>query len=139
MSATTELYRFFGDSGDLLYVGITANLADRLTDHQDKRWWPEVASMTLEPFTSRKAAAEAERAAIGAEAPRYNVVHRLAPRSTVRTVRISDQLWEAAQDTAWGRREKAGPSGPMRLALRAYVADADAFEAVCRTIIGEDS
>lgn len=57
----------------------------------------------------------------------------------VRTVRVPDELWQAAQDRAWERREKAGPSGPMRLALEAYVADADAFMAACAKIVGESA
>lgn len=55
----------------------------------------------------------------------------------VRTVRVPDELWQAAQDRVWERREKEGVAAPLRLALRAYVADPDAFEAACRRIVGE--
>ena len=53
----------------------------------------------------------------------------------VRTVRAPDELWQAAQDRAWERRESV--SDAMRLALRAYVADPAALEAACRRIVGE--
>jgi len=57
----------------------------------------------------------------------------------VRTVRVPDELWQAAQDRAWERREKEGVSALLRLAVRAYVADPDALEAACRKIIGEEA
>lgn len=37
----------------------------------------------------------------------------------VRTVRVSDELWQAAQDKAWARRESV--SDVLRRALEAYV------------------
>lgn len=55
-----------------------------------------------------------------------------------RTYRASDELYKAAQDRAWERREDDGVGGVVRLALRAYVADPDAFEAACRKIAGPE-
>ena len=66
----------------------------------------------------------------------------------VRTVRISGEDWEALQDALLTRRKgesmqdfrervKVGASGPLRLAVRAYAADAEAFEAACQRIAGE--
>ena len=55
----------------------------------------------------------------------------------VRTVRVNDETWQAAQDRAWERREKEGVAGPLRLALRAYVKSPDAFVAACKKILGE--
>jgi hypothetical protein len=52
----------------------------------------------------------------------------------VRTVRVDDELWQAAQDRVWERRVKEGVAAPLRLALRAWVADPDAFEAACAKI-----
>ena len=54
-----------------------------------------------------------------------------------RTYRAPDELYRAAQDRAWERREEDGLSGPIRLALRAYVEDPEAFTAACRQILGE--
>lgn len=56
-----------------------------------------------------------------------------------RAFRISDELYDAAGDLVWERRVKAGITHPVRLGLRAWVADPDAFEAACRAILGEDS
>jgi hypothetical protein len=76
VSATHALYRFYATDGALLYVGITADPGTRWRAHShDKPWWHEVANVTVEQHPDRTAVLEAERAAIVAEQPRYNVVH----------------------------------------------------------------
>ncbi len=70
------LYRFWGSSGTLLYIGLTLNPASRWANHiRDKPWWLEVHSITIEHFPDRQSVVDAEKAAIRAERPRYNVVH----------------------------------------------------------------
>lgn len=70
------LYRFYDDSGQLLYVGITANPGQRWTQHAHaKPWWHHVATVTLEQHPNREAVLAAERTAIITEQPRHNVVH----------------------------------------------------------------
>lgn len=85
------LYRFFAEDGELLYVGITSNPARRFAQHgSDKEWWEEVAEIRMERLPSREAVLAAERAAIIAERPRYNVVHAngaSAPDSLAETVK----------------------------------------------------
>ena len=71
----TALYRFYGEGGALLYVGITANLESRWLDHERlKPWWPQVARKTFEWHEDRPAALKAELAAIKTERPVHNVV-----------------------------------------------------------------
>jgi predicted GIY-YIG superfamily endonuclease len=70
------LYRFFDAGGQLLYVGISLDPGARWKQHRsDKPWWGEVATVTVEPHETRAAVVQAERAAIIAEKPKYNVVH----------------------------------------------------------------
>lgn len=70
------LYRFLDRDGGLLYVGITADPGVRWKTHsKDKPWWSEVATCTVEHFSTRDAVLAAERTAIATECPRYNVVH----------------------------------------------------------------
>jgi len=72
------IYRCFAVDGSLLYVGQSIRGADRIAQHAaTKDWWPEVASITLEHFPTRELLDEAERAAIAAEDPRYNLTLRL--------------------------------------------------------------
>lgn len=70
------LYRFHDAAGQLLYVGLTSNPGRRFAQHaSDKPWWTEVATVRIETFPDRASVALAERVAIQAERPRYNVVH----------------------------------------------------------------
>ena len=79
--STTTLYRFHDASGGLLYVGITGRSVRRWCEHAaTKPWWNDVAKVTVEHFTDRPAAINAEARAIKQERPAHNVVH-----STTRT------------------------------------------------------
>lgn len=71
------LYRLYDKAGELLYIGITNNIQNRLEQHaQTKRWWPDVAEIKLETgFKDRTALENAEREAILQEIPRYNSFH----------------------------------------------------------------
>lgn len=72
----TTVYRLFDTAGTLLYVGIAGNPGRRFEQHAgDKPWWGSVANLTLEHHLTREAATIAERDAIIAEKPLYNVMH----------------------------------------------------------------
>lgn len=72
----TSLYRLFDADGQLLYIGIALDTVRRLDEHaNDKPWWGEVATVTLEHYPGRVEAQEAERAAIQDEHPAYNICH----------------------------------------------------------------
>ena len=79
MTLTTQnhvLYRFYDTSGDLLYVGITADPVSRWRSHRgEKPWWHEVTNITLEVHPDRDTVLAAETIAIATEKPRYNIVH----------------------------------------------------------------
>lgn len=80
------LYRFWDSADVLLYVGITLNPGERWKQHRaDKAWWEEVATVTVETYPDRPSVMEAERTAIIAEGPKYNIVHN-APVSTPRGI-----------------------------------------------------
>ncbi len=75
MSVTT-LYRFYSDADDLLYVGISERGPERWKAHRrEKPWWIDVTYTTTEHYDTRQQALDAERDAIIAEKPLYNVVH----------------------------------------------------------------
>ncbi len=68
------MYRIFNDADELLYVGMTVDPGQRIGDHRGlKRWWQQVARITLTWFDDRPTAAAAELAAIRDERPLYNV------------------------------------------------------------------
>lgn len=83
------MYRFYDGDGDLLYVGISVRPWARWKQHKGQKDWAEdVATSTIEWFDTRKDALDAERAAIVAEEPRYNIVHNTsrAPSSPLLTI-----------------------------------------------------
>jgi predicted GIY-YIG superfamily endonuclease len=91
---THALYRFYDATGALLYIGITADPGSRWRKHaQDKPWWHEVANIVVERHLTRTEVLEAERLAILAEHPRYNIVHNrgsaTAPRPTPQMDRLA--------------------------------------------------
>lgn len=89
------LYRFYGAGGTLLYIGITNSIPTRLKKHNaDKPWWTGVAQVRIEHYPNRTAVLEAERRAIIAEKPLYNVQHNQAGAwPAVETVAVvSDEL-----------------------------------------------
>lgn len=68
------LYRFYGDDGALLYVGITHNPGARFSQHMaDKPWWVDVRGITMERYPDRPSVLAAERRAIEVESPRHNL------------------------------------------------------------------
>ena len=76
----TVLYRFFDTTNLLLYVGISDHTPHRWNEHAKHRhWWTDVATITLERYTTREAAIVAEREAIRDETPLHDatdVLHR---------------------------------------------------------------
>jgi hypothetical protein len=69
------LYRFWSVEGELLYIGQTIRGYERLKAHERKAWYPEAANVTLERVPAAQVL-QMEAAAIRAERPRYNIVHR---------------------------------------------------------------
>jgi len=70
------LYRHFEHTGDLIYVGITADIPQRLVDHSRRSGWSsQICFTVIEPFASREQALAAEHDAIRTEWPRYNTIH----------------------------------------------------------------
>ena len=83
---THVLYRFYSATGQLLYVGITANPPTRFKAHRStKEWWTQVVGITLENYSTREDLANAERRAIQVERPLHNIVH--AKRETTNVIR----------------------------------------------------
>lgn len=69
-----QVYRFFDNRDELLYVGVTRDLGTRIAAHRrSSPWWAEAARAEVVFYDSMAAARAAEAAAIVAERPRYNV------------------------------------------------------------------
>lgn len=89
------LYRFFGADDALLYIGISIHPFARMGQHQgDKSWWGEVVKVTIERHPTRADVVAAERVAIRAEGPRYNIVHAGRARDRRPPVKTRLRYWE---------------------------------------------
>ena len=73
------VYRMFDQAGRLLYIGISGRAGHRFDQHAEKRWFPLVSLITLEWHAAQAEAVLAERRAIAAEKPRYNVAGKTIP------------------------------------------------------------
>lgn len=82
-SMTTTVYHAHDRYGELLYVGISNNINERLTEHKSRScWWPDTARITVMDFDSRSDAETAEAADIRALHPTRN---RKQPNADIRT------------------------------------------------------
>lgn len=82
---THVLYRFYTESGELLYVGITNDPQRRFSDHgAEKPWWRRVAQIKIERFRTRRELAGAEIKAIETERPRYNRAYSAGAAQEIR-------------------------------------------------------
>jgi predicted GIY-YIG superfamily endonuclease len=78
----TFLYRYFDESGTLLYVGISKSYMTRFAQHKsDKKWIYDVKKITLEIFETRDYAHIKEIDAIEKENPLYNIAHQISSDS----------------------------------------------------------
>lgn len=81
------LYRYYDELDLLLYIGITDELTDRVSDHVDGSSWMDFAARsTIERHKDRTAALAAEEAAIKAEHPLFNQKHNNTPEARRRLV-----------------------------------------------------
>lgn len=92
-----SLYRHFDVEGALLYVGISVSWPARTKAHAGgSRWFDLVAKVEIERFETREAALDAERKAIKAEKPRFNIIHNRddAPKAKPKTWRDNPKLFD---------------------------------------------
>ena len=71
------VYRYFSQSGQLLYVGSSGDIMSRALSHELKSWHQCVDKITLSWFPSRDAARAAEKEIIASEAPLHNRHHNI--------------------------------------------------------------
>jgi excinuclease UvrABC nuclease subunit len=69
------VYRCYDAHGALLYIGCTRSLTSRMYSHSLKApWASDVVKVRAEVYPTRREGLRAEREAIEAEAPLYNIV-----------------------------------------------------------------
>jgi GIY-YIG catalytic domain len=71
---SAQLYRHFDGDGQLLYVGVSLNVVNRLAQHRSgSSWYNDIKRVDVEAFETREQALDAERKAISGEHPTYNI------------------------------------------------------------------
>lgn len=73
------LYRFYGEADRLLYVGISRDPLRRLSQHARDKELTRLLRIDVEWLETRRLALIAERHAIKAEHPEWNVLHSEPP------------------------------------------------------------
>ncbi len=75
-SKPTQLYRFYNEEEQLLYVGVSKSTIQRLFTHQKlSDWYILVRFVVVDNYADRKSALAAERDAIKTEKPFFNIQH----------------------------------------------------------------
>lgn len=70
---THYVYRLYSSDEELLYVGVTGNVASRFIGHHHKPWWPEVNQWKITRAPNRITGLYLEAEAILTEHPRHNI------------------------------------------------------------------
>jgi len=79
-----HLYRHFDSNDKLLYVGVSLNAINRLSQHRDvSEWFTDIAKVTIEQFPNRQEVLDAETKAIQNENPKYNIQKRKKEKEPV--------------------------------------------------------
>jgi predicted GIY-YIG superfamily endonuclease len=97
------LYRCFDGAGALLYVGVTSDGPKRFRRHgNDREWWPQVARIDIEHFTTKEELLRAETKAIRQERPRHNTLHRAGqPKRVEKLYRRCGQCGQHYRPPGW--------------------------------------
>lgn len=70
------VYRQYDRAGNLLYVGMSRRLRNRIKQHRRSPWWSEITKISYRRYQSEGQALDAEAEAIAVESPKYNVAGR---------------------------------------------------------------
>ena len=71
------VYRHFGASGELLYVGMTCHPRQRWRGHKGSPWFRDISRVEYQEHQGRDEALDAETAAILFEKPKFNKRYNL--------------------------------------------------------------
>jgi len=75
-ATSTQLYRHYNSTGELLYIGISLSVLNRLGQHKDNsHWFNSITNISIESYNTREEALIAERDSIINERPYYNTIH----------------------------------------------------------------
>lgn len=123
-----DLYRFVdNESGRTVYIGITCNLKNRVSQHKcSSLWYSADLCLVSESYPSGRTAAEAEAIAIAIEKPRENKINPRIPPNDGTPAGIRSALSSIAHDEAIAAltcRSDSGSGGSKDVVLRLRCTD----------------
>lgn len=87
------VYRIHDRDDTLLYIGSSSAPYERLGGHEAQSlWWPYAVHMTVEHYPTRADGYDAERAAIHAERPMFNINGTSAQERAASAIYLADML-----------------------------------------------
>lgn len=79
MARIFKLYRHFDAFGELLYVGISTNIASRLSNHRSgSHWFERVTTIKIETYENIEELRAVEKRVIEHEKPTFNFIFNAA-------------------------------------------------------------
>lgn len=98
-ATAAAVYRMYNAAGDLLYIGCSPDPCGRWQEHSKfKPWGRTVTTISVEWFDSKAEALEAEKAAIQAEAPEWNIHHNAQRK---RSIGVFHPQFNPADPASW--------------------------------------
>ena len=89
------LYKIFDTNNQLIYVGMTDNIARRFIQHQNKEWFKLMTRFESFAFESKEKCKEAEADEIASSNPIYNKIHNKTNNKWAqRGLHISDSVMQ---------------------------------------------
>ena len=71
-----SLYRHYDSNDNLLYIGVSLNALNRLSQHKRTgAWFNDISRVSIDKYETRQLVLDAEREAIVNESPKYNKQH----------------------------------------------------------------
>lgn len=99
------LYRMWADDGRLLYIGCSYSPMTRMSEHERMQpWATDISKITVTWLPDFASASEAERMAIAAESPIWNVQHSA---TKTRKIGIHNPRFDRSDRSTWVSQAKA--------------------------------
>lgn len=138
----TAVYRCYDAAGTLLYIGSSNNPKFRYSEHARnvlKPWWPQVVRKDETWYDNRAAAQTAEIEAVKTEAPVHNVRLQAGAKTTVISVKLSEDQAARADVARGGLDRSAWLRSLVESAIGGIAAPAVALPRVVRQRQGYDA
>lgn len=118
--ADHSVYQIFNEADELIYVGCTLELGQRISNHRETQpWAAEIVRVESDLYATREIALAYERALIKRYAPKYNLVHAALQAPMSSSGPLEDRLRQIGRQRELAQRVLAETSAEMPTLVRA--------------------